>query len=266
MAVPRVIHYCWFGGGDLPDSAYKTLESWKKYAPGFEIRCCDEGVFDVNSCEWTRQAYAAKKYAFVADYARFRMLYDYGGIYMDLGSELVKDITPLVESFSPFSAIEESTKTANTGLIAASSPRNPLIASVLERYESMSFHDDAEFLMGNTVNELFTTELEKFGFVRDNRLQEASGWTLLPSCYFNPVYGFGGYHINKKTYSIHRFSASWREPKYRVKNRVESIVIPFVGRRIGQIMGRVIGEIKCYGVLHGLHNIGSAAIALIRKG
>ena len=95
MSIPKIIHYCWFGGADLPERACRVLSSWRRHAPGFEIRRCDEDTFDVNSCSWTAAAYAAKKYAFVADYARFRMIYDYGGVYMDLGSELIKDITDL---------------------------------------------------------------------------------------------------------------------------------------------------------------------------
>lgn len=255
VTTPRIIHYCWFGHGGLSEQARKTLASWERYAPGYKIRRCDESNFDVDSCEWTRKAYEAKKYAFVADYARFRMLYDFGGVYMDLGSELIKDITPLVETCSPFSAIEELSKTANTGLIAATPPRNPVVASVLARYEAMSFSDDAEYLQANTVNEMLTSELEKHGFVRKDRLQNAGGWTLLPSCYFNPVYGFGGYHIKKDTYSVHHYSGSWVEPEFRIKRKVVDAMSPFLGRRLAQIAGRIVGEIKVHGFCSGVSNL-----------
>lgn len=257
--VPHIIHYCWFGHGELSDTAKKTLASWKEYAPGFEIRRCDENVFDVDSCEWTRRAYAAKKYAFVADYARFRMLYDFGGVYMDLGSELVKDITPLVETCSPFSAIEELSKTANTGLIAAAPRHNPVVASVLARYESMDFFDDPEFLKANTVNEMLTSELERYGFVREDRQQEVAGWTLLPSRCFNPVYGLGGYHIKKDTYSVHHYSGSWVEPEFRIKKKIVDACSPFLGRRLAQIVGRVVGEVKTKGVGAGVSQLASVA-------
>lgn len=266
IAVPKVIHYCWFGHGELSETAKKTLASWERYAPGFEIRRCDESVFDVYSCEWTRKAYVAKKYAFVADYARFRMLYDFGGVYMDLGSELVKDITPLVEAYSPFSAIEELSKTANTGLIAAAPPHNPVVASVLARYESMDFSDDPEFLKANTVNEMLTSELEKHGFVREDRLQKGGGWTLLPSRCFNPVYGFGGYHVKKDTYSVHHYSGSWVEPEFRIKKSVVDACSPFLGRRLAQVIGRVVGEVKTKGVRGGMSRLASVAKnAIARK-
>lgn len=262
---PHIIHYCWFGHDELPDTAKKALASWEKYAPDFEIRRCDESVFDVNCCEWTRKAYAAKKYAFVADYARFRMLNDFGGVYMDLGSELVKDITILVETCSPFSAIEELSCTANTGLIASVPPRNPVVASVLARYESMDFSDEAEFLSANTVNEMLTSELEKYGFVREDKYQKVGGWTLFPSCYFNPVYGFGGFHIKKDTYSVHHYSGSWVEPEFRVKKKIVDVLSPFLGRRPAQVIGRIAGEIKIKGVRDGVLQLALVARDVVAR-
>lgn len=253
-STPKIIHYCWFGHGVLSGQAKRTLASWERYAPGYEIRRCDESTFDVGSCEWTRKAYEAKKYAFVADYARFRMVHDFGGVYMDLGSELVRDITALVETCSPFSAIEELSKTANTGLIVAAPPLNPVVASCLARYESMDFSDDPEFLRTHTVNEVFTAELEKLGFERENRRQTAGEWTLLSSTAFNPVYGLGGYHIKKDTYSVHHYSASWGEPKYRAKKRIVNKLTPFLGRRAAQVVGRIVGEVSQEGLAQGLKN------------
>lgn len=262
---PKIIHYCWFGHGELSEQAKKALVSWERYAPGYEIRRCDEFTFDVNCCEWTRKAYEAKKYAFVAGYARFRMVHDFGGVYMDLGSELVRDITELVETCSPFSAIEELSRTANTGLIVASPPHNPVVASVLARYEAISFSNDAEFLKANTVNEMFTSELEKHGFVREDRLQKAVGWTLLPSCYFNPIYGLGGYHIKNNTYSVHHYSGSWIEPELKIKKEIVDAWSPILGRRLAQVLGRTVGEIKTKGVRDGILQLALVSKSVIAR-
>ena len=256
---PKIIHYCWFGHGELSDQAKKTLASWKRFAPGFEIRRCDESTFDVNCCEWTRKAYEAKKYAFVADYARFRMVHDFGGVYMDLGSELVRDIIKLVEKCSPFSAIKELSRTATTGLIVAAPPRNPVIASCLACYEDTDFSDDPTFLENNTVNWVFTRELEKLGYVLEDRRQQVGEWTLLPSTAFNPVYGLGGYHIKKDTYSVHHYSASWSEPKMKTKYALVKRLSPFLGRRLSQVVGRVYAEVHEEGLLKGLQNCASVA-------
>lgn len=80
--IPRVIHYCWFGGNELPESAVKCIESWKKYCPDYEIKEWNESNFDINECDYVREAYEAKRWAFVSDYARFKILYENGGVYL----------------------------------------------------------------------------------------------------------------------------------------------------------------------------------------
>ena len=76
--IPKVIHYCWFGRNPLPPLAIKCIESWRKYLPDYEIKEWNEDNFDVNIISYTQEAYQAKKYAFVSDYARFWILYKYG--------------------------------------------------------------------------------------------------------------------------------------------------------------------------------------------
>ena len=250
----KVIHYCWFGGKPLSDTAEKSLASWKRFAPGFELRQWNEDNFDFETCEWSRDAYAAKMWAFVADYARFKVLHEYGGIYMDVGSELIRDITPLLGSV-PFTAIEESSLTATTGLIVAVEPHDPIIGACVARYESMQFSIDPVFLDKTTVNEVFTAELETIGFRREDKEQSFGGWRVMDSRAFNPVYGFGGYHIKPCTYSIHRSSGSWVEPKYRIKRSVVRKCSPFIGRRPAQILGRVLMEVSDGGLIEGSKRI-----------
>lgn len=99
--IPTVIHYCWFGGKPLPALAVKCIESWKKYLPDYEIKRWDESNFDVNLIPYTQQAYEAKKYAFVSDYARFWILYKYGGLYFDTDVEVIKPMDDLIAA-GPF--------------------------------------------------------------------------------------------------------------------------------------------------------------------
>ena len=93
--IPKIIHYCWFGGTGMPEKLIKCLDSWKRYLPEYTIMRWDEQSFDVNTNAYTRQAYAHKKYAFVSDVARIKALREYGGIYMDTD----------VEVFQPFDSV-----------------------------------------------------------------------------------------------------------------------------------------------------------------
>ena len=79
--IPRVIHYCWFGRNQLPKSAVKCINSWRKFFPDYEIKEWNEDNFDVNIIPYTAEAYSVKKYAFVSDYARFLIFYKYGLIH-----------------------------------------------------------------------------------------------------------------------------------------------------------------------------------------
>ena len=94
--IPKIIHYCWFGRNPLPDSAQRCIDSWRKFLPDYEIKEWNEDNFDVNSIPYTEQAYKAKKYAFVSDYARFWILYHEGGLYFDTDVEVIKSLDDII--------------------------------------------------------------------------------------------------------------------------------------------------------------------------
>ena len=104
--IPKIIHYCWFGRNPLPESAIKCINSWKKFFPDYEIKEWNEDNFDVNIIPYTAEAYEAKKYAFVSDYARFWILYHFGGIYFDTDVEVIKPFDDILER-GPFMGREQ---------------------------------------------------------------------------------------------------------------------------------------------------------------
>ena len=125
----KVIHYCWFGGKQLPRSAEKCIASWKKFLPEYEIRRWDESNFDVNAITYTREAYAAGKYAFVSDYARFWILYHNGVVYFDTDVEIVCPMSDILET-GDFLGVEtrnSSMITVNPGLGFAASRGSSLL-------------------------------------------------------------------------------------------------------------------------------------------
>lgn len=97
MSIPKKIHYCWFGRNPLTESAKKCIESWKKYCPEYEIIEWNENNFDLTENRYAREAYEQKKWAFVSDYARLKIVYEQGGIYMDVDVELIKPLDELTE-------------------------------------------------------------------------------------------------------------------------------------------------------------------------
>lgn len=95
--IPKIIHYCWFGGNSLPSDVLKCIKTWEKYCPDYEIKRWDESNFDVNSHPFIKAAYESKAWAFVSDYARLKVVYENGGIYLDTDVELLKNLGFFIE-------------------------------------------------------------------------------------------------------------------------------------------------------------------------
>lgn len=94
--IPKIIHYCWFGKKPISEDVKKYIETWKKYCPNYEIKQWNEDNFDINQNLYCKEAYEAEKWAFVSDYVRLKVLYEYGGIYMDTDIELCKSFDDLL--------------------------------------------------------------------------------------------------------------------------------------------------------------------------
>lgn len=106
--IPKIIHYCWFGGNSQPADVKKYIESWRKYCPDYEFKEWNESNFDLNENDYCKEAYEAKKWAFVTDYVRLKALYEYGGFYMDTDVEVIKSLEPL-RIYNAVSGYESST-------------------------------------------------------------------------------------------------------------------------------------------------------------
>ena len=107
--IPKIIHYCWFGGNPLPEITKLCLESWRTLLPDYEIVCWSEENFDVSLIPFVQEAYEAKKWAFVSDYARLFALYQYGGIYLDTDEEEGAKDSQLLQKILKTAANSENT-------------------------------------------------------------------------------------------------------------------------------------------------------------
>ena len=143
--IPKIIHYCWFGRNPLPDSAQKCIASWRKFMPDYEIKAWNEDNFDVNIIPYTQQAYEAKKYAFVSDYARFWILYHEGGLYFDTDVEVVKSFDDILER-GAFMGLEidgtkKGTKVAiNPGLGLGAEAGMPIYLEILNVFANLDYY------------------------------------------------------------------------------------------------------------------------------
>lgn len=207
--IPKIIHYCWFGGNPLPKDAQKCIASWKKYFPDYEIKQWNESNFDVNCCPYVKEAYEAKKYAFVSDYARFWMLYHEGGVYFDTDVEVIRDMSSVIAtgSFMGFEkGLEGSEMGVNPGLGLGIEARNSVIRDILSLYQAKSSFDIGE----GTIVHFATEVLSRYGLIRENYKQKVGGIVIYPADYFCPMDSTTGITtITDNTVSIHHYSCSW---------------------------------------------------------
>ncbi len=214
--IPKKIHYCWFGRNPLPESAKKCIASWRKYLPDYEIIEWNEDNFDVNSIPYTAQAYAAKKYAFVSDYARFKILYEHGGLYFDTDVEVIRPMDDII-SKGPFMGFEidpcgkRPFGAVNPGLGLGATVKLSLYQQILEYYRSLKFIlPDGSYNIADAVVNITTRELVKQGLQSIPGIQTVDGIKIYPSDFFNPFDDLTGRLIKtENTRTIHWFTKTW---------------------------------------------------------
>lgn len=223
MSVPKVIYYCWFGRNELPKLAKKCLKSWQKYCPDYRIVRLDEDTFDVEQNRYAREAYEAKKWAFVSDYARLKVLYDEGGIYLDTDVELLKPLDDLIRD-GGFMGFDDQ-GIVSTGLGFACEKGNELVGALLADYDDISFiRPDGSYDI-TPCPDRNTKTMEALGMDIHNTDQVFMGIRMLPEDYLCPMnYYTGKIKITQNTYSIHRFSASWTSATAKRTRIVKRIV------------------------------------------
>lgn len=208
--IPKIIHYIWFGGSPLPKEAQDCIDSWKKYCPDFQIIRWDESNFDISCNEYVKEAYEAKKWAFVSDYVRLWVLVTFGGIYMDTDVEVIKPLGPFL-SHRAFSGFESPDAIA-TGIMACEKDF-PLFVCLLEDYNNRHFlNDDGTYDLRTNVVTITKHCIDK-GLVLNNTFQEIDGFALYPNDWFCPKsHETGEIYLTSNSSTIHHFNGSWLDP------------------------------------------------------
>lgn len=225
--IPKKIHYCWFGGNPLPKSAKKCIASWKKFFPDYEIIQWNEDNYDVNKIQYTKEAYEAKKYAFVSDYARFDILYQYGGIYFDTDVEVIKSFDEILAQGAFMGCEIDGTGSLKTemvnatkidsctvnhgfgitvapGLGIATAPGLLLYKDILDYYSTQSFLNQDGSINTETVVTKTTKILREHGLKDIKSIQKVDDITIYPKEYFNPLNNnTGELDKTENTHSIH---------------------------------------------------------------
>lgn len=239
--IPKIIHYCWFGRNPLPPLAVKCIESWKKFLPDYEIKEWNEDNFDVNSIPYTREAYEARKYAFVSDYARFYILYHHGGLYFDTDVEVIRPMDDIIGRGAFMGCENEAGQVAGAtapavapGLGLGCNPGLDLYAEILGLYGGLHFKRADGGLNLKTVVEYTTELLVAKGLKNINEIQQVGDVWIYPKEYFCPIdYRTNKMNVTCNTRSIHHFAASWKSWDEKMK----IIIARIIGTKLTHILG-----------------------------
>ncbi len=218
--IPKVIHYCWFGFGQLPDSHKRWMESWHKFCPDYEIKEWNESNYDISKNVYMKQAYDSKKWGFVPDYARLDIIYQHGGIYLDTDVELIANIDDLLyqDGFIGF----ESEEWVNFGMGFGAVQGLEIIKELRDDYQERFFLKEDGSLNLTTSPKIQTNFLKERGLMTNGEYQIIEGLTVYPE----KVLG-GKSPVTRKvdilpyTKAIHHFDGSWLEED--VKSQVRKL-------------------------------------------
>ena len=221
MAIPKIIHYCWFGRNPKPQMAERCIRSWNNYCPDYQVIEWNEDNYDLSSAPlYVRQAYEAKRWAIVTDYIRLHIVYENGGIYLDTDVEMIKPMDPLLVYQSYFGF--EDGKNVATGLGFGAEKGHNILKEMMEDYQHICFqNEDGTFDLAPCPIRN-TKVFLRHGLIQNNTRQILNDSILiLPTEYLCPIdYATDTKNITENTYSIHWFDASWQTEEDRIHTQM----------------------------------------------
>lgn len=241
--IPKVIHYCWFGRGEKSELIINCINSWKEKLPDYEIIEWNEDNFDINMIDYTKEAYEAKKYAFVSDYARLWIVNNYGGIYLDTDVEVLRNLDEFIDD--PAFMAFEGNHGVNPGLIFGSKKNNLVLDEIMKIYHESSFIMPNQTNNITTIVQNTTKVLLRYGLILDcNLTQTIKDIKIYAVDYFNPDKETrDSKNYGKNTYTAHHYNASWvtKEHKKRLKNPIWLLTFK-TADRLGKVFRKVLGQ------------------------
>lgn len=238
--IPKIIHYCWFGQGEMPELAQNCIASWHRHMPGWEYKLWNEGNFDVNGHPYTKEAYEAGKYAFVSDYVRLYALEQEGGLYLDVDFEVYKPFDDLMDR-QAFAGFEGSKHHPVMMGVCASMAHGAWVTEMLEAYEDRHFiaSDGRPDLRTNV--QFITAIMAVNGFSQKDKEQDYKDLHVFPVDYFCPRQTTGEYFRTENTYCEHLGLDSWSGKADGWKSTIGRIVGPRIMTVLIKLKRKLIG-------------------------
>ena len=247
MSIPRVIHFCWFGRVPKPELVCRCIDSWKKYCPDYQYIDWNEDNVSIEKCpKYVQDAYASGLYAFVSDYVRLKVVYEYGGVYLDTDVQLIKSLDHLLEHRGFFGF--ENKMSIDTGLGFGTEKGEKILQELMNDYEKLSFQNADGTVNYATCTEINTHVFVEHGLQLNNKMQSIDNDILiLPTEYLCPIeYETDIMHKTFRTISIHWFAKSWmtRESILAHKQRRWKVILDRFVHLPNRVLLKTLGKSK----------------------
>ena len=242
--VPKIIHYCWFGAGSKSNKIIECINSWEKFLPDYQLIEWNENNFDIHCCPYVEEAYNEHKWAFVAYYARLKILYEYGGIYLDTDVEIIKDLQTLVDHGN-FMGVENNNGVdcplINPGLIMCAEKGAKYVKDIMDTYENEHFvingKNTSKFTIVARTTEILKT---RYNLKKDVNIQYLDNLIIYPKQYFCPLdYRSGELQITRETYCIHWYAASWLTKKQKQRQTKSTKIYRLFPNKIAELIYKI---------------------------
>lgn len=228
--IPRIIHYVWFGNEKKSKIVEQCIKSWATFLPDYEVKEWNEKNFAVDmSCEYVKEAYREKKWAFVSDYVRLKALYEYGGIYFDTDLEVFRNLDEFLKNKSFLCT--ESHYTVSTAIMACET-KAKWVKDLLEEYEFLHFVNEDGSLNRLPNTKRLQAYLEKNYKYHwsDNPQKYDDELVVYPTDYFSPLNCFTGVlNVTDNTYTMHHYDNTWKSKKDKIKKKVMQLGTRVIG-------------------------------------
>lgn len=239
MSIPKKISYCWFGGNPLPEKVQTCIKSWREKCPDYEIIQWNESNYDIKKNKYMSDAFKEKKWAFVSDYARLDIIYNFGGIYLDTDVELIKGLDDLLDEHC-FLGIDKEDYCVNTGLGFGAEPQMDIIKNLRDIYNDVSFYNNDGTLNLKACTKYTTEYLEKYGYERKDETQNICDTKILNSEYFCPLnYETNKLSITQNTVGIHWYEASWFNKSDKHLHKMDALLKRHLPSSIAKLLSKI---------------------------
>ena len=230
--IPKIIHYCWFGGSEKPSNVANYINQWENILVDYEFIEWNEDSFNVKGNQYVSEAYSCNKYAFVSDYVRLYALYAFGGIYLDTDVEVLKDFDDVIDC-SAFCGFESNDRLMTA--VIGSEKKNGWIKVLLDSYNDKKFIN-ADGSYNDVTNVTYITDIatRQFGLVLNGKAQILEkDLCIYESDFFSPKdYNTGRLKVTSNTITIHHFTGTWKSKHELRKEKIRRLIVRLISMKI----------------------------------